>query len=66
LKTFFAIFFFCLLYIIHTDFGAHPTSYPIGGGGEADPSPPSTAEIKNMRIYTSIAPHVFIALYLMN
>jgi hypothetical protein len=47
-------------------FGAHPTSYLMHGGGEAHHLPPSTAEIKNMRIYTSISPYVFMASYLKN
>jgi hypothetical protein len=48
---------FSLLDSVQTDFGAHPSSYPMGTGGffpgvkrpgcEADHSPPSSAEIKN-------------------
>jgi hypothetical protein len=30
-------------------------------GREADHSPPTSAEVKKMWIYTSISPHVFIA-----
>jgi hypothetical protein len=51
--------------------GAHPTSYPMGTGGsspgvkrpvrEADHSPPTSAEVKKMWIYTSTPPHFFIA-----
>jgi hypothetical protein len=37
---------------VQTDFGAHPTSYPMGTGAnvpgrEADHSPPSSSEVKN-------------------
>jgi hypothetical protein len=49
----------------------HPTSYPVGtvgsflggkaAGGEADHSPPASAEVKKIWIYTSTSPYVFIA-----
>jgi hypothetical protein len=49
--------------------GVHPTSYEMGTGGsfpgvkrqrrEADHSPPSSAEVKKMWIYTSTPPYVF-------
>jgi hypothetical protein len=50
---------------VQTSSGAHPTSYPPSQGikrprREADHSPPTSAEIKNMWIYTSIPPYVFI------
>jgi hypothetical protein len=35
---------FSLLHNVQTDFGAHPTSYPVG---EADHSTPSIAKVKN-------------------
>jgi hypothetical protein len=56
---------FSPLHVIHTRSGAHPASYPMGSGGsfpevkrpgrEADHSPPTSAEVKNMWIYTSIS-----------
>jgi hypothetical protein len=44
---------------------AHPASYPVGTGikqlgCEADHSPPSMAEIKNMKNCVSIPPYIFI------
>jgi hypothetical protein len=49
----------------------HPTSYKMGTGGsflglkrqgrEADHSPPTSAEVKKMWIYTSTPPYVFMA-----
>jgi hypothetical protein len=49
----------------------HPASYPMGTGGffpgvkrpgrEADHSPPATAEIKKIWIYTSTPPYAFMA-----
>jgi hypothetical protein len=54
------------LHVVQTGFGAHPASYPIGigtlssgvkrPGHEAGHSPPTSAEIKKMWIYTSL-PH---------
>jgi hypothetical protein len=43
-----------------------PTSYPVGTegsfpGGEADHSPPASAEAKKMWIYTSTPPYAFMA-----
>jgi hypothetical protein len=56
---------------IQNDCGAHPASYPMGSGGsfpgvkragrEAEHSPPSSAEIKNAWIYTSIPQYAFMA-----
>jgi hypothetical protein len=50
---------------------AHPASYPKGAGGfspgvkrpgrEADNSPPTTAEVMKMWIYTTTPPYAFIA-----
>jgi hypothetical protein len=45
---------------------AHPASSPVGTGGcfpkvEADHSLPPSAEVKNMWIYTSTPPFVFMA-----
>jgi hypothetical protein len=55
-----------LLQIVETDYEVHPTSYPMGTGGsfpggkrpgrEVDHSPPTSAEVKKMWIYTS-TPH---------
>jgi hypothetical protein len=52
--------------------GVHPTSYPMGTGAlspgvrrqrrEADHSPPTSAEVKKMWIYTSTPPYAFIVL----
>jgi hypothetical protein len=51
--------------------GVRPTSYPMGTGGsfprvkrlgrEADHSPPTSAEVKKMWIYTSTPPYAFMA-----
>jgi hypothetical protein len=51
--------------------GVHPTSYKMGTGGsfpgvkrygrEADHSPPTSAEVKKMWIYTSTPLYVFMA-----
>jgi hypothetical protein len=51
--------------------GVHPTSYKMGTGSsspglkrqgrEADHSPPTSAEVKKMWIYTSTPPYVFMA-----
>jgi hypothetical protein len=59
------------LHLVQTGSGSNPTSYPVGIGAsfhgegqsdrEADHSPPTRAEIKNKRIYTSTSPHVFVA-----
>jgi hypothetical protein len=62
---------FSLLHIVQTGSGVHPTSYKMGTGGtfpglkwqgrEADHSPPTSAEVKKMWIYTSTPPYVFRA-----
>jgi hypothetical protein len=62
---------FSLLYVVQTGSGVHLTSYPMGTGGsfpgvklpgrEADYSPPASAEVKKMWIYTSIPPYAFMA-----
>jgi hypothetical protein len=51
--------------------GVHPTSYTMGTGGsfpgvkrpgrEADHSPPTSAAVKEMWIYTSTTPYAFMA-----
>jgi hypothetical protein len=51
--------------------GVHPTSYTMGTGGffsgvkrqgrEADHSPPTSAEVKKICIYTSTPPYIFMA-----
>jgi len=55
-------------YLLATDSGAHPTSYPVGTGlrrprCEVDHSHPSSAEVKNTWSYTSTAPYVSMAWY---
>jgi hypothetical protein len=55
---------------VQTGSGAHPTFYPMGTGGflpgikrperETDHSIPTSAEVKNTWIYTSIPPYVFM------
>jgi hypothetical protein len=62
---------FSLLYVVQTGSGIHPTSYPMVPGAlspgvkrpgcEADLSPPNSAEVKNMWIYTSTPPYAFMA-----
>jgi hypothetical protein len=57
---------FSLLHIVQTGSGVHPTFYPIYTGGkaagrEAEHSPPASAEIKKMWIYTSTPTYAFIA-----
>jgi hypothetical protein len=62
---------FSLLYVVHTGFVAHQASYPIGTGGyfpevkrlgrEVDHSPPTSADVKKMWIYTSTPPYAFMA-----
>jgi hypothetical protein len=62
---------FSLLHVVQTGSGVHPTSYPMGtgssfprdkvAGGEADHSPPASAEVKKMWIYTSTPPYAFVA-----
>jgi hypothetical protein len=56
--------------IVQTGSGVHPASYTLGirgplpevkrPGCEADHSPPTSAKVKKMWIYTSIPPYVFI------
>jgi hypothetical protein len=53
------------LHSFETDIEAHLTFYPMGTGGfstwrEADHSIPSSAEVQNTWIYTSIPPHVVL------
>jgi hypothetical protein len=60
-----------LLHIVQTGSGVHPVSYKMGTGSsfpgvkrqgrEADHSPPTSAEVKKMWIYTSTPPYVFMA-----
>jgi hypothetical protein len=60
-----------LPHIVQTGSAVHPTSYKIGTvgsfpgvkrqGPEADYSPPTSAEVKKMWIYTSTPPYVFMA-----
>jgi hypothetical protein len=58
--------------VVQTASEVHPAFYPMGTRGsfsqavkrprrEADHSPPASAEVKKMWIYTSIPPYVFIA-----
>jgi hypothetical protein len=59
------------LHCVQTGSGAHPASYPMGTGGsfpgvkrqgrEADHSPPTSAEVKKMWIYTYTPPYAFMA-----
>jgi hypothetical protein len=59
---------FSPLYVIQTGLGAHPASNSMGTlspwikrlGSEADHSPPTSAEVKKMWIYTSTPPYVFM------
>jgi hypothetical protein len=56
---------------LKTGSGVHQTSYTMGTGGsfpgvkrprrEADHSPPTSAEVKKMLIYTSTPPYAFMA-----
>jgi hypothetical protein len=60
-----------LLHVVQTGSGAHPTSYLMGTGSsfpgvkwpgrKADHSPPTSAEVKKIWIYTSTTPYAFIA-----
>jgi hypothetical protein len=62
---------FSLLHIVQIGSGVHPTSYELGTEGsfpgvkrqgrEADHSPPTSAEVKKMWIYTSTHPCAFMA-----
>jgi hypothetical protein len=59
------------LHVVQTDSGAHSASYVMGTGElsprikrpgrEAYHSPPTSAEVKKTRIYTSTPPYVFMA-----
>jgi hypothetical protein len=61
---------FLFLHLVQTCSGVHSTSYPMGTGAlypgvkrpgrEADHSPPTSAEVKKMWIYTSTSPYVFM------
>jgi hypothetical protein len=60
-----------LLHVVQTGSGVHPTSYTMGTGSyfpgvkrpgrEVDHSPPTSAEVKKMWIYTSTPPYAFMA-----
>jgi hypothetical protein len=59
-----------IFHVVHTGSVVHPTSYPMGTGGsfpgvkrqgrETDHSPPVTAEVKKIWIYTSTLPYAFM------
>jgi hypothetical protein len=61
---------FSLLHVVQTGSGAHPASYKMGNGGSFLRSksgrgvmlktPPTSAEVKKLWIYTSTRPHVFM------
>jgi hypothetical protein len=61
---------FSLLHVVQTGSGDHPSSYPMGTGAlsprvkqpwrEADDSPPTSAEVKKMWMYTFTPPYVFM------
>jgi hypothetical protein len=56
---------FFLRHRLQTGSEAHPVSYPVSTrdsfpGGEADHSPPSSAEVKNVWSYTSTPQYVFM------
>jgi hypothetical protein len=46
---------------VESSYGAHPASYAMGTGGKADHSPPTSAEVKKIFIYTSTPPYAFMA-----
>jgi hypothetical protein len=60
-----------VFHVIQTGSGIHPTSYPMSTGAlslgvkrpgrEADHSPPASAEVKKMWIYTSTLPYALMA-----
>jgi hypothetical protein len=55
-----------LLHVVQTGSGVHPTSYSMGigssfPGGETNHSPPTSAEVETMWIYTSTPPYAFVA-----
>jgi hypothetical protein len=59
------------LHVVQTGSGSHPASYLMGTGRfsrgakrpgrETDNSPPTSAEVKKMWIYTSTPPYAFMA-----
>jgi hypothetical protein len=59
---------FSLLRVLQTGYAPHPASYPMGAlspevkrpGHETDHSPPTSAEVKKVWIYTSISPYTFM------
>jgi hypothetical protein len=61
---------FSLLQVVQTSPGAHPASYPMIPGAlspgverpghKADHSPPASAEVKKMWLYTSTPPYAFM------
>jgi hypothetical protein len=63
--------FMLLLHVVQIGSGVHPTSYTMGTGSsfpgvkrpgrEADHSPPTSAEVNKMWIYTSTPPYAFMA-----
>jgi hypothetical protein len=62
---------FSLLHVVQSGSGVHPNSYLMNTGAlspgikrpvrEADHSPPASAEIKKMWIYTSTPPYAYMA-----
>jgi hypothetical protein len=59
---------FSLLHVVQIGSGVHPTSYQMGTfsgikrpGCDADHSPPASAEVKKIWIYTSTPPYAFMA-----
>jgi hypothetical protein len=60
-----------ILHVAQTGSGVHPTSQPMDNSGtspgikrpgrEADHSPPASAEVKKMLIYTSTPPYALIS-----
>jgi hypothetical protein len=58
---------FLLLHVVQTGSGVHPTFYPMDNGAgvkrpgrEADHSPPASAEVKKMWIYTYTPPYAIM------
>jgi hypothetical protein len=54
-----------ILHVVKTGSRIHPTSHPMGTGvkrpgHEADHSPPTSAEVKKMWIYTPTPPYAFM------
>jgi hypothetical protein len=47
---------FSLLHHVQTSSGAQAAFYPVGKGGKADHSPPSSAEVKNAWTFTFTPP----------